>query len=129
MDKHLMSENELSNVVIGHAIEVHSLLGPGLLESAYKECLFYELTKDGFFVEREKAMPVVYKDITLNQGYRMDLLVEKKLVVEVKTVEEFTDVHSAQVLTYLRLGNYRLGLLINFHVRMVKNGIKRIINS
>jgi GxxExxY protein len=128
MDKHLMSENELSNVVIGHAIEVHSLLGPGLLESAYKECLFYELTNDGFFVEREKAMPVVYKHITLNQGYRIDLLVEKKLVVEIKTVEAFTDVHSAQVLTYLRLGNYRLGLLINFHVRRVKDGIKRIIN-
>ena len=123
-----MSENELSNVVIGHAIEVHSLLGPGLLESAYKECLFYELTNDGFFVEREKAMPVVYKDITLNQGYRIDLLVERKLVVEIKTVEEFTDVHTAQVLTYLKLGNYRLGLLINFHVRRVKDGIKRIIN-
>jgi GxxExxY protein len=128
MNKHLMSENELSNVVIGHAIEVHSLLGPGLLESAYKECLFYELTNDGFFVEREKAMPVVYKDITLNQGYRIDLLVERKLVVEIKTVEEFTDVHTAQVLTYLKLGNYRLGLLINFHVRRVKDGIKRIIN-
>jgi GxxExxY protein len=128
MDKHLMSENELSNVVIGYAIEVHSLLGPGLLESAYKECLFYELTKDGLFVEREKAMPIVYKDMTLNQGYRIDLLVEKKLVVEIKTIEEFTDVHTAQVLTYLRLGSYRLGLLINFHVRRVKDGIKRIIN-
>ena len=123
-----MSENELSNVVIGHAIEVHSLLGPGLLESAYKECLFYELTNDGFFVEREKAMPIVYKDITLNQGYRIDLLVERKLVLEIKTIEEFTDVHTAQVLTYLRLGDYLLGLLINFHVRMLKNGIKRIIN-
>jgi GxxExxY protein len=128
VDKHLISENELSNLVIGHAIEVHSLLAPGLLESAYKECLFYELTKDGLFVEREKAMPIVYKDITLNQGYRIDLLVERKLVVEIKTVEEFTDVHTAQVLTYLRLGNYRLGLLINFHVRRVKDGIKRIIN-
>lgn len=123
-----MNENEISNVVIGKAIEVHKMLGPGLLESAYKECLFYELISYGFYVEKEKAMPIVYKEIKLEHGYRIDLLVENKLVIEIKTVEEFTDVHAAQILTYLRLGNYKLGLLINFHVSLLKQGIRRIIN-
>jgi GxxExxY protein len=123
-----MIENEISNKIIGHAIEVHRLLGPGLLESAYRQWLFHELTKDGFFVEKEKPMPLIYKDIKLDQGYRMDLLVENKVVIEIKTVEDFTDVHFAQLLTYLKLGNYKLGLLINFHVSLLKNGIKRIIN-
>lgn len=125
----IMNEDEISNKVIGRAIEVHRTLGPGLLESAYKECLFYELLKDGFFVEREKAMPIVYKEIKLDHGYRLDLLVDNKVVIEVKTVECFTDVHMAQLLTYLRLGNYKLGLLINFHVTLLKKGVKRIINQ
>lgn len=128
MHKVFMIENEISNKVIGHAIEVHRMLGPGLLESAYKECLFYELIKDGLYVEKEKPMPILYKEVKLEHGYRIDLLVENKVVIEVKTVEGFTDVHAAQVLTYLRLGNYRLGLLMNFHVSLLKNGIKRIIN-
>lgn len=123
-----MIENELSGKIIGHAIEVHRSLGPGLLESAYRHCLFYELTQEGLYVEKEKPMPIIYKDVKLDHGYRLDLLVENKVVVEVKTVEAFTDVHTAQVLTYLRLGNYKLGLLVNFHVAMLKNGIKRIIN-
>ncbi len=123
-----MNENEISNVVIGKAIEVHKMLGPGLLESAYKECLYYELQTHGLFVEKEKPMPIIYKEIKLEHGYRIDLLVENKLVIEVKTVEEFTAVHAAQFLTYLKLGNYRLGLLINFHVSLLKDGIRRIIN-
>ena len=123
-----MIENEISNKVIGLAIEVHRSLGPGLLESAYRECLFYELIDSGMLVEKEKPMPIVYKDVKLDHGYRMDLLVENRVVIETKTVEFFTDVHFAQVLTYLRLGNFKLGLLINFQVALLKNGIKRIIN-
>lgn len=123
-----MLENELSNKIIGHAIEVHKTLGPGLLESAYRECLYFDLVQNGYNVEKEKPMPVVYKDIKLEHGYRLDLLVENKIVIEIKTVENFTDVHTAQILTYMRLGNYKLGLLINFHVALFKSGIKRIIN-
>jgi GxxExxY protein len=123
-----MVENDISSKIIGHAIEVHRLLGPGLLESAYKECLYYELVKGGFHVEGEKPMPIVYKEIKLDHGYRMDLLVENQVVVEIKTIEAFTDVHMAQLLTYLKLGNYRLGLLINFNTSLLKNGIKRMIN-
>ena len=123
-----MSENELSKKIIGCAIEVHRQLGPGLLESAYQECLLYELRNTNLLVSKEIPMPITYKEIKLDHGYRMDLLVENKVVVELKTVEAFKDVHAAQVLTYLRLGNYKLGLLINFNVSMLKNGIRRIIN-
>ena len=122
-----MTENELSNIIIGCAIEVHKQLGPGLLESAYKECLKYELMLAEVEVAIEKPMPIVYKKIKLNHGYRMDLLVNNKVVVEIKTVEVLTDVHLAQVLTYLKLGNYRLGLLLNFDVNTLKNGIRRVI--
>ncbi len=122
-----MTINEISNKIIGCAIEVHKQLGPGLLESAYQECLFYELKQAGFHVEKEKPMPIVYKEIKLDHGYRIDLLVENKVVIEIKTVEALNDVHTAQVLTYLKLGNYKLGLLLNFHVSILKNGIKRII--
>lgn len=123
-----MTENEISKIIIGCAIDVHKQLGPGLLESAYKECLAFDLNEKGLYVENEKPMPIVYKEVKLDHGYRIDLLIEKKVVIETKTVEFFTDVHTAQVLTYLRLGNYKLGLLINFHVNLLKNGIKRIIN-
>lgn len=123
-----MLENELSSKIIGHAIQVHKTLGPGLLESAYRECLYFDLVQNGYYVEKEKPMPIVYKDIKLEHGYRLDLLVENKIVIEIKTVESFTDVHTAQILTYMRLGNYKLGLLINFHVALLKSGIKRIIN-
>lgn len=123
-----MIENILSSKIIGLAIDVHKALGPGLLESAYQECLYYELFCAGLFVEKEKPMPIIYKEIKLDHGYRLDLLVEKKVVVEIKTVEELNDVHLAQILTYLRLGNYKLGLLINFNVTLLKNGVRRVIN-
>ncbi|MDC8000463.1 GxxExxY protein [Aequorivita todarodis] len=123
-----MDENQLSNIVIGRAIEVHRQLAPGLLESAYQYCLSYELKKAGLNVQQEKPMPIMYKEIKLDHDYRIDLLVENKLVIEIKTIEAFTDVHTAQVLTYLKLGNYKPGLLLNFHVAVLKNGIKRIIN-
>ena len=122
------SENELSNLIIGCAIEVHKQLGAGLLESAYKECLFYELVRSGLTVVKEKPMPIIYKEVKLDHGYRMDLLVNDKVVIEIKTVEAFTEVHIAQILTYLKLGNYKLGLLINFYVPTLKTGIKRVIN-
>jgi GxxExxY protein len=122
-----MIENKISKEIIGCAIEVHKQLGPGLLESAYQECLYYELIRAGLNVQKEVPRPIVYKDIKLDHGYRIDLLVEEKIVVEIKTVESFTDVHLAQILTYMKLGNYKLGLLINFHVTMLKNGIKRVI--
>ena len=122
------TENELSNIIIGCAIEVHRQLGPGLLESANQECLYYELKNQGLHVVKEKPMPIVYKDVKLDHGYRLDLLVNNKVVIEIKTVEAFTEVHTAQVLTYLKLGNYKLGLLLNFYVSALKSGIKRIIN-
>jgi len=122
-----MLENEISKIILGKAIEVHRLLGPGLLESAYQECLFYELKNEGLIIEKEKPLPIIYKDIKLDHGYRIDLLVEKKVVIELKTVEFLNDVHTAQILTYMKLGNYKLGLLLNFHVKLLKQGIKRFI--
>ncbi|WP_317898809.1 GxxExxY protein [Aurantibacillus circumpalustris] len=124
-----MSENELSNKIIGTCIDVHSVLGPGLLESAYKECLFYKLGKEGLYVEKEKPMPLVYEEVKLECGYRVDLLVERQLVIELKSVDALNDVHLAQTLTYLKLGNYKLGLLINFNVAKLKDGIRRVING
>ncbi|MBT4728296.1 MAG: GxxExxY protein, partial [Bacteroidetes bacterium] len=99
-----MVENEISKLIIGKSIEIHRSLGPGLLESAYQECLFYELVTEGLKVEKEKPMPIVYKEVKLDHGYRLDLLVENKVVIEIKSIESFTDVHTAQVLTYLKLG-------------------------
>ncbi|QDK79184.1 GxxExxY protein [Spirosoma sp. KCTC 42546] len=127
-DAQRTTEDHLATITIGKAIEVHRALGPGLLESAYQECLFYELQVSGLYVEREKPMPIVYKDVVLEHGYRLDLLIENKLVVELKTVEELNDLHMAQLLTYLKFGNYRLGLLINFRVKMLRDGIKRFTN-
>ena len=124
-----MSENEISKIIIGCALVVHKQLGPGLLESAYKECLFYKLQQEGLFVEKEKPMPLVFEDIKLECGYRIDLLVENKVVIELKSVESLTDVHLAQTLTYMKLGGYKLGLLINFNVALLKQGIKRVING
>ena len=124
-----MSEDELSNKVIGLAIEVHKALGPGLLESVYKECLFYKIVQSGLSVEKEKPMPLVFESVRLDCGYRIDILIENKLVLELKSVEALNDVHLAQTLTYMKLGNYKLGLLINFNVVLLKNGIKRVING
>lgn len=123
-----MVENKLSNIVIGCAIKVHKALGPGLLESAYRECLYYELTQQGLSVEKEKPLPLHYELVKLECGYRVDLLVDQKLIVEIKAVEEFHPVHMAQLLTYLKLSDCKLGLLINFNVTLLKNGIKRVIN-
>jgi len=119
----------ISYKIIGLAIEVHKELGPGLLESAYQECLWYELKNSGLYVEKQKALPIIYKDIKLDHGYRIDLLIENKVVLELKTVEAFSDVHFAQIITYLKLGNYPLGLLINFDSKILKNNIKRFINT
>jgi GxxExxY protein len=124
-----MIENDISTRVIGLAIEVHKALGPGLLESAYKECLYYKILQSGLYVEKEKPMPLIYEDVKLDVGYRIDLLVESKLVVEIKSVDSLNDVHVAQTLTYIKLGKYKLGLLINFNVVMLKDGIKRVING
>jgi GxxExxY protein len=124
-----MTENELSNEAIRLALEVHTALGPGLLESAYKECLFYKIVQTELFVEKEKSMPLVFEQVKLECGYRIDLLVERKLVIEVKSVESLNTVHLAQTLTYMKLGNYKLGLLINFNVARLKDGIKRVVNG
>ena len=123
------SENAIATEVIGFAIKVHRQLGPGLLESAYKECLYYELLKYGLFVEKEKTIPLVYEDVRLDCGYRLDILVDNKLIIEVKSVETLNDIHLAQTLTYLKLSKCKLGLLINFNVLLLKDGIKRVINS
>lgn len=121
------SLNLLSNEIIGLAIKVHKALGPGLLESSYKECLFYEIINNGYFAEKEKALPLVYDKIKLDIGYRLDILVENNLVIEIKSVDALSDIHTAQVLTYLKLSGNRLGLLINFNVTLLKNGIKRLV--
>jgi GxxExxY protein len=120
-----METNKINEKIIGCAIEVHRALGPGLLESAYEECLCFELTNIGLIAERQKPVPIVYKDIKLDCGYRMDILVENEVVIELKTVEDFNPVHEAQILTYMRFANKNIGLLINFNVIMLKNGIKR----
>lgn len=124
-----MNENELSKIVIGLAIDVHNALGPGLLESAYKECLYYKILKVGLFVEKEKVMPLIFEEVKLDCGYRIDILVENKLVLELKSVESLNDVHLAQTLTYMKLGNYKLGLLMNFNVIRLKDGLKRVVNG
>src|SRR5687768_4692565 len=124
-----MTENEISNKIIGLAIEVHTTLGPGLLESAYKECLYYKLQRAGFITEKEKPMPLVFEEVKLECGYRIDLLAENRVVIEIKSVEALNDVHLAQTLTYMKLGNYKLGLLLNFNVVKLKEGIKRVVNG
>jgi GxxExxY protein len=120
-----MEINQITEKIIGCAIEVHKLLGPGLLESAYEECLFYELKQTGLNVERQKPVPVIYKEIKLDCGYRIDLLVESSVIIELKTVDTFNPVHEAQILTYMKFANKSTGLLINFNVTLLKNGIKR----
>ena len=124
-----MTENDLAYKIIGLAVEVHNALGPGLLESAYQECLYYKINKEGLEVQKEKAITLIYEAVKLDCGYRIDLLVENKLVIEIKSVETINDIHLAQTLTYLKLGNYKLGLLMNFNTLLLKSGIKRIING
>lgn len=119
--------NEITEQILKCAYKVHSELGPGLLESAYEECLFYEIQKEGLLIEKQKALPLVYHDVKLDVGYRIDLLVEESVVIEIKSVEVLNDVHIAQVLTYLKLSKCKIGLLLNFNVSSLKNGIKRLI--
>lgn len=122
-----MEVNQITHEILDSAYRVHSALGPGLLESAYQACLVYELRKKGLTVEVEKPLPLIYGEVKLECGYRIDLLVENQVVVELKTVESFNDVHTAQVLTYLKLSDCKVGLLLNFYTKSLKDGIKRLI--
>ncbi|MEP6806772.1 MAG: GxxExxY protein [Flavobacterium sp.] len=124
-----MTENEISNIIIGLAIDIHKVLGPGLLENAYQECLFYKIKQRGLSVEKEKTIPLIFEQVKLDCGYRIDILVENKLIIEIKSVESLTVKHLAQTLTYLKLGKYKLGLLINFSEVLLKNGIRRVVNE
>lgn len=117
----------VSKEIIGCAIEVHRRLGPGLLESAYEECLVYELLSRGLQLEHQKPVPIIYKEIKLDCGYRLDLLVEKCVIVELKSIDSFSPVHEAQILTYIKFSNMKTGLLINFNVTVLKNGLKRFV--
>jgi GxxExxY protein len=124
-----MEINEITREIIGAAIEVHKTLGPGLLESAYEECLCIELSNIGVNFEKQKALHVIYKSVKLDCGYRLDFLVEKLVVVELKSIESILPIHEAQMLTYLKLGGWKVGLIINFNVPVLKNGIKRLVNN
>ncbi len=124
-----MTDQELSKEVLDSAYKVHTALGPGLLESAYQACLSFELVNKGLKVEAEKPLPLIYNEVKLDCGYRIDLLVEDRLIIELKSVDELAPIHLSQVLTYLKLSKKRFGLLINFNVKSLKNGIKRVVNG
>jgi GxxExxY protein len=122
-----VTDNDITRAIIGAAIEVHKRLGPGLIESAYEECLLHELRIRNMSVERQKGLPVIYKEVKLDCGYRLDLLVEGRVVVELKSVETLAPIHEAIILTYLRLSGQKTGLLINFNVTVLKDGVRRFI--
>jgi len=124
-----MTENEISAIVVDVCYKMHVKLGPGLLESVYETILFYELTKKGLFVERQKTLPVVWDEIKLDIGFRTDLIIENKLILEIKSIEKITEVHAKQIMTYLKITKMKLGLLINFNVPLIKFGITRIVNN
>jgi GxxExxY protein len=124
-----MDENELSKIIVDLSYKIHTQLGPGLLESVYEAILYFELTKYNLKVERQKPIPVVWEDVHLDIGFRADLIVEEKVIVEIKSVEQISNVHLKQVLTYLKVTDIKLGLLINFNETLIKNGIKRIVNN
>ena len=124
-----MTENELSRIVLGQAISVHKALGPGLLESVYETCLYYRLSKTGLMIERQKPIPLVFEEVKLECGFRCDIVVKNKLIIEIKSVEGLNEVHFAQVLTYLKLTRIKLGLLLNFNVLQLKDGLRRIVNN
>ncbi len=124
-----MSENEISKIVFECGLKIHKALGPGLLESVYEECLNYELLQSGLMVERQKPLPVIYESIKLETGYRADFLIDNKLIVEIKAIECLHDIHMAQILTYLKFANCKLGLLINFNTLLFKDGVKRVIRG
>lgn len=125
----MITENELSKIVFEAGLNVHKALGPGLLESAYEECLCFELSKTGLLIEKQKGLPLIYEEVKMDVVYRADIIIENKFIVEVKSVEALNDVHLAQVLTYLKLANCKLGFLINFNVLLFKDGVKRVING
>lgn len=124
-----MNENEISAVVVDVSYKIHVKLGPGLLESVYEAILFHELTKRGLSVERQKVLPVIWDQINLDIGFRADLIVENKVILEIKSIEQLTDIHAKQVLTYLKVTKMKLGLLINFNVPIIKFGIKRVVSN
>jgi GxxExxY protein len=124
-----MTENEISAIVVDICYKMHVKLGPGLLESVYEAILFYELTNKGLFVERQKTLPVVWDEIKLDIGFRTDLIIENKLILEIKSIEKITEVHAKQIMTYLKITKMKLGLLINFNVPLIKFGITRIVNN
>jgi GxxExxY protein len=124
-----LSENDITGIILKSSFKVHTALGPGLLESVYAECLFFEISKAGLVVEKQKVVPVIYETITLESGFRLDLIIENKVIVELKAVEALNEVHFAQTLTYLRLSKCKVGLLINFNVVSLKDGIRRIVNN
>lgn len=123
-----MNENEIAAIVIDCGLKVHRKLGPGLLENVYEECLYHELNKTGLMIERQKILPIKYDEIELTNAYRLDLIVENKLIIELKAVDDIHELHFAQLLTYLRLSKNKLGLLINFNVPLFKDGIRRVVN-
>ena len=125
----MIKENEVSNKIIGASIEVHKILGPGLLESAYEECLCRELSLNGLSFERQKPLPINYKGVHLDCGYRLDLVVENCVIIELKSIDALLPIHQAQLLTYLKLTGLKLGLLINFNIPVLKDGIKRVVNE
>ncbi len=129
MERKNYSENELATIIVDCSYHIHVELGPGLLESVYEEVLFYELTKQGLKVERQKSLPVVWDNLKLNLSFRTDLIVENKVIIEIKSVEEIHPVHPKQLLTYLKLTKLKLGLLINFNSPLIKTGIIRIVNN
>ena len=124
-----MTENEISKIIVNASYKIHTRLGPGLLESVYEAILSHELTKQGLKIERQKPIPVIWDDIYLDIGFRSDIIVEKKVIIEIKSVEQISNVHLKQLLTYVRVTDLRLGLLINFNEALIKNGIKRVANG
>jgi GxxExxY protein len=122
-----MNIEEIFKRILDCSYKIHTALGPGLLESAYEECLYYELIQSGLKVEKQKALPLIYEHVKLDAGYRIDLLVENTVIVEIKSIESLSDIHMAQILTYLKLSGCKLGLLVNFNVYHLKDGIKRVI--
>ncbi len=124
-----MTENEISKIVVNTAFKIHTKLGPGLLESVYEEIMYYELNKEGLKVDRQRGIPVVWDEVKMNLGFRADLIVENKVIIELKSVEKIAPVHPKQLLTYLKITDLKLGLLINFNEALIKDGITRIVNN
>jgi GxxExxY protein len=124
-----MSENEIGSLIVDCSYRVHKNLGPGLLESSYEACLLYELKESGHYASSQKALPIIYNEVKLNAGYRIDIIVEEKVILEIKSLETFNNVHLAQVITYLKLSKCKLGYLINFNVKYFKEGVKRVVNK